>query len=152
MLQISRRLRSSPKTVHDGIHSPIQCGEVKSSGKCTNPDGPATQVRQRLPRVATLGASPLVLLGCPHEPPWTWPNDTPLSWGFSFDYFQKALDVAGSHWSWGGRPPNSQSKYLFSRPFYFSIFIDAPTTAPQSLGCRETSLDAIPATYQMRLA
>ena len=31
---------------------------------------------------------------------------------------------------WDGWTPNSQFKYLFSQPFYFSASADAPTCAP----------------------
>jgi len=52
-----------------------------------------------------------------------------------------SVDIAGSLWSWDGRPPNSRSKYLFSRAFDFLAFADAPTAAPSRGGCRWTALD-----------
>jgi hypothetical protein len=80
----------------------------------------------------------------PRNPPgrrWTTKS---YSWtGFLgvFRDFWTSLDVAGSLWSWDGWPPNSQPKYLFLQPFYFSASADAPRVPPARNGCYRTSLD-----------
>jgi hypothetical protein len=58
MLQISRRLRSNPKPVHEGKDTPIHCREAKPSCERAKPDGPATQLRQCLPGELTIVGAP----------------------------------------------------------------------------------------------